>query len=367
MRRVVALLLVAMPVGFAVGQSSEDKAKQELLPKPVAIQGEDLSVADALAQLAKQSGNTVVDRRRSQNGKKIKLDLTRTTFWPAVEEIARSSGCGFSVYDGDAPGVSLIDRPLRSTAVDQRSLLRVAPRSVSVTRDEESGVSQCLVDLEVAWEPRCQPLYLGVGPMTATFAADKQGKQSQSKLEARGRAPVLGKAAGDVKVLLPAPDRSVAALASLEGTLAIVAPSKMLRFAFTGLKEGEPLSQTQEEIKVSLTRVKAAADRWTFDVLIDNPKDGPVFESFQTYDWLYYNRIALEHKDSKTVWLSEPADNEDVTPATSHRAHISYHFTKKGGNVPAKDDVANWRLVYVTPGRIVELQVPFTLKNIALP
>ena len=367
MRRMLVVVLVLGPLGSVLGQGPEEKARLELQPRPATIQSNNISVTEALAQLGKQTGNQVVDKRRSNLEKKIKLNLNKVTFWPALEEIAQAAGAGISLYEGEGQALALIDRPLRGPSVVHQGLCRLAPRSVSLVRDEETGAHLCLLDLEIAWEPRLQPFYLSVGPMTATFAPDKKEQALQAKQEARGRTPVLGKTAGEIKVILPAPERSVPAIAALEGTMSLLAPSKMVRFDFSGLKEGSPRSETRDEVKVSVTRIKTTADRWTFDVLIENPKDGPVFESYQTYDWLFHNRIALEHKDGKTIWLSDPAENEDVSPASSYRAHISYHFTKKNGSAPARSDLENWKLVYLTPGRMVELQVPFTLKNIQLP
>jgi hypothetical protein len=118
-------------------------------------------------------------------------------------------------------------------------------------------------------------------------------------------------------------------------------------------------------VKVTLTGIKHSLDFWSIDVLIDNPGGGPVFESFQ--HWLHNNRITLEHKESKVQWLPNVTEEEELTPVSASRAHLRYYFRAKNGGALRKGSVRDWRVIYDTPGRIVEVQVPFSLKDIPLP
>ena len=73
---------------------------------------------------------------------------------------------------------------------------------------------------------------------------------------------------------------------------------------------------------------------------------------------------------SKTSIIAHRSEEEgpvllaDKTPApfSFQRAPIRYDFTQ---DLPEKN--TGWSLVYRTPGRIVDLPLSFTLKNIPLP
>ena len=61
------------------------------------------------------------------------------------------------------------------------------------------------------------------------------------------------------------------------------------------------------------------------------------------------------------TWLPEP--NETVLVETNRKAILQYAFADPKG----KGTAADWALVYRTPGRIVELTVPYSFKNVPLP
>src|SRR5439155_6624548 len=113
--------------------------------------------------------------------------------------------------------------------------------------------------------------------------------------------------------------------------LRVIGPSKMLDFTFDKLspskKSDEARSQTRDGVKVTLTGVKIGTERWSVDVLIENPPGGVAFESFQTSTWLENNRIALVVGDER--WVPERDAEESLAPLTAARAHIRYYFTLK--------------------------------------
>ena len=54
----------------------------------------------------------------------------------------------------------------------------------------------------------------------------------------------------------------------------------------------------------------------------------------------------------------------NILASDSQQAKVSYRFATSNGKPPEKGD---WRLVYRTPARIVELTVPFEFKKVPLP
>jgi hypothetical protein len=142
----------------------------------------------------------------------------------------------------------------------------------------------------------------------------------------------------------------------------------MLTFAFPhlkALKKGEaPIEQVREGVRVSLAQVKTASRLWSVEVHIENPPGNPPFESYQS--WLNNNRIWLQQGKSAELktWLPEIGD-ERVDRETTTNAEILYNFRIPPGQ--SKGALADWTLLYRTPGQIVDIEVPFALKDVPLP
>ena len=172
--------------------------------------------------------------------------------------------------------------------------------------------------------------------------------------------PVAGRSAAEIELLLPAPPRQSPSIASLEGSFKFLGPSKMLTFRFDKIKADAALQQ--EEVSVGLNKVNEGLDRWLLTVQIDNPEGTPAFESFQT--WLDNNRVMLVKATGSKPQTWTPEPNETVHFANPRKAVVEYAFT-----LPKKENrkLADWTLEVRTPGRIVELIVPYRFKDVPLP
>jgi hypothetical protein len=352
---------------LAVDDDAIAKARHELLPRPVNLNDGAIPLSDALAQLSRQTGNQVVDRRHAKADPKLALKLINSSFWPALDVIARTVGCGVSTYQADGR-IALVDAPQRQESTAYQGIFRIVAKRVSVTLDHEAGKHTCLVGLDVAWEPRFEPLYLEPGPIQAIFAAASHGTESHAAAAGQPKINVAGRNAQEVPILLQAPMRSSAKIKSFEGHLQVTGPAKMLTFTFPHLKaikKGDPaLQHRQEGVQVSLVEIKTESRRWSIMVHIDNPPGNSKFESFQS--WLGNNRIALERGDGldRKTWTPQPYDERvDTETATHAEIHYSFPIAPK----EKKGTLADWTLVYRTPGRIVDVQVPFVFKDVSLP
>jgi hypothetical protein len=360
MRRIVVLGMMALSGAGILGGADDfaakiAQAKKELAPSFLTLKGE-ATVGDFLATAAKQTGNTVEDRRQTKSKQTLNLDFDKVPFWPALDRFCQLAGCAYTAY-GDSGGIALIDGTRRSPHVSYHGITRTTLTRVAVMRDLASAVHTCALHLDVAWEPRFQPYYLGVGSVSAMYAAGASGKVQTVKAPARGQMPVAGRAAsGEIVVHLPAPERSSPAIDLLEGTFTFLGASKMLTFRFREIKSDAALQQ--DEVSVRLTKVKEGIERWQIEVQIDNPEGTPVFESFQT--WLDNNRILLVKTVAGKTRALTPEPFETVHLETNRKAVVEYAFKAEG-------KLADWALVYYTPGRIVELTLPYSFKNVPLP
>jgi hypothetical protein len=374
LHRCLPLVLIAVAPAFLpalAGQTSQP-AVPSLAPRTVTLKGQGILLSQALAELTKQAGIAVHDRRKPSTDPKLTLNLDRAPFWQAVDTVATQAGAAVSLYQPDG-SIALTAGPARPAGASYSGIFRSALKRLVLTRDLETGAHGCALHLEIAWDPWYRPFLLEIKSYDAEFAPDATGKALRVHRKGTGQQDVHGRLAVEVDppLRLPAPDRSSRALASLKGTFSVIGPTKMLTVRFDDLgkaaKDGKPRRQTPEEgITVTLSKLTVVdADRWEVEMSLAYPPGGPKFESFQS--WLVNNQIYLESgSGSKKVRLRpRPADERVITLSAS-RAVIQYYFVE-GSKGPRLGSPGNWSLVYETPGRILEVTAPFELKDLPLP
>jgi hypothetical protein len=91
---------------------------------------------------------------------------------------------------------------------------------------------------------------------------------------------------------------------------------------------------------------------------LEYPKDHPVFESFEAQKWLRDNRLQLVSPQAKPT---EP-ESEEITIENGRIVLATYRFPANLNPL-----VKGWSLIYETPSPLVEMKVPFELKNIPIP
>ena len=368
MRYAAGLAALALPLTLALaGADDPAAARQELAPRLVTFSKGSLPLPEALAELTAGTGNTVADQRRHKTAPAVALPGGPTAFWPALDAIGRASGIGVSPYLADE-GVGLVDAPYRPVPTAYAGIFRIAARRVAVTREEETQTRHCQLALDVAWEPRFRPFYVDLKTVTLTFAPDAANKVIRAAVPGRGSVAVAGRSAVELDVATVAPDRTCPRIAAIDGTVWAVGPSKMLTFTFgklavlpAGAKApAAPPAAVQDGVTVTIAAIRRQSAALLVKVMIENPKGGPAFESFQSGAWLENNRIALQ-AGQRT--LAPTGSQETIR---GRRAEIVYEFAASERQpLPAMLD--GWTLRYETPGRIVELQAPFVLKDLPLP
>jgi hypothetical protein len=179
--------------------------------------------------------------------------------------------------------------------------------------------------------------------------------------------------AAQVQMRINAPRRSAVQFGLLKGKLKVAGPSEMVTFSFDKLHKIEnpkdALKDTQGGVTVHLRELKTEGEEgeqiWTVGLLLEYPPGGPSLESFQS--WLVNNEIYLEKekdglKQRFPYNLGYEKDDE-----TEDKAVLRYRF----GDDPDKNlslgKLADWKLVYRTPGKITEIPVSFEFKDVPLP
>jgi hypothetical protein len=357
------------------GQPAAKPLPQEtstgLAPRTMTLRGNDIPLSKALEELARQTGNRVEDRRQVKDGVKIKLDLDKATFWQALDAVARAADARVTLFDRDAL-VALADGPYQMVPVSYHGLFRVMVKRIDLTRSFETDQHVCNIHLEVAWEPRFQPLMME-SRSEALVVRDDKGRAAEVPEAGQGMMPIGRRLAKDIQLQVAAPHRSASQLGMLKGTLKVVGPDKMLTFKFDKLdkieKRAEARTQSKDGVSVSLRELRAEGEGgdaiWTVGVLLEYPADGPKFESFQS--WLVHNEIYLEKSRDGAGQKFAPNLGYETDDSTDAKAILRYRF----GDEPAKKLVlgkfGDWNLIYRTPGRITTMDVPFEFKDVPLP
>lgn len=346
----VLVLLVAWNVSPCRAADSEDP-----VPTSVTIQDKSIPLSKALMALSKQTGIEVEDRRREKEDRPIKLDLAKSTFWQALDTIAREADLRVSLYERDRK-IALVDGPYHEVPTSYTGPFRIAIKRMTAVRDLEADAHFTVAHLEVAWEPRIQAFLLESRPDSLVVKDDK-GRVREMPEEAKGQASVNGRLAEVIEVRLPGLPRSANAIAQLKGTLSLVGATKMLTFTFNKL-EKETL--TQDGVTVRLFQLSTNGDPWTIGLSLRYPPGGPRFESFQSS--VVNNEIYLE-KNGKRY----PSNGGSSIDQTDNEATVRYLFEEDQAKKFILGKPADWKLIYLTPGKISEMPVPFEFKDVPLP
>jgi hypothetical protein len=367
-RLLLAFVLLGLPAPSVADDPKPAKAKdepKELVPKLVTLKVEKLPLRQALRQLTQQTGIVVEDRSRKQPmDPELRLDLTNVTFWQALSAIAKEADQRVSLYQSGGK-IALVDGPHIQLPVSYSGLFRCVVRRVTTVHDLETDLRFCVVNLEIAWEPRFRPLFVESRPQGLLVKDDKQ-KELTVEEQGGGRLPITGGNAAVVELHLPAPPRNVAKLGLLKGTLALVGSTKMLTFEFDTLakeKAAKEPKQTQEGVTVRLSKIDLSEKtHWRVVVSLDYPSEGPKFESFQS--WVVNNEIQLRRTEGDAKVSN---NGYSLDSLGSNKAVITYYFTEQlkkkfGGGKPDE-----WKVVYRAPGPFTEVSVPFEFKDVPLP
>ncbi len=359
------LWLLVLPLAAASFAAAVAAQPAVPAPKPVSLKFDKVTAARALAELTRQTGIPVDDRL--SDGGEFSLDLPKTTFWPALDAIARAAHGRVELY-ARSGRLALVSRPAGYTEppVSYSGPFRTAVRRITASRDLETGVSSYAATLEVAWEPTLQPFYLENNPR-GLVVRDGEGRDLPVREEGSVPAPVSGRLALPFDVPLPAVPRSSARLGLFEGKLSAVVPDKVVTFAFDTLEhlaeapdKSPARRQERDGVTCRLDKVSLASDRWTVQVTVDYAPGGVALDSYQSR--VVNNELLLESKDGSQ---RRSAREYVIVAADDRRATVAYHFLADEKTPLGRP--GDWKLLYRTPASLVEVPLSFSFRDVPLP
>jgi hypothetical protein len=271
-----------------------------------------------------------------------------------------------SIYPYGQPGALQIvsrgpnDLPRTGRAAIQGPL-RIEPVSVTAKRELRSSSPPALqVSLEVAWEPRLQPISIKQRMAELKVLDPSGGGVAADNPEAEKEAfPRLGSSAVELDIALampagaPATPGPLKEIASLSGALRAMLLGKVETFKFENLLKGKQEKRIAAAT-VTLDEVRKNGDSWEVFVRLRFDDAGDALESHR--NWVLQNAAHLE--DAKGAAI-EP-DSMETTLRTKNEIGVGYVFAMA-------DFPKDLAFVYKTPGMILTKDFPFEVRGIKMP
>jgi hypothetical protein len=268
-----------------------------------------------------------------------------------------------SIYPYGQPGVlQLVPRgPHDLPRVGRAAIvgpLRIEAVRVNALRNLRTTTPSSLqVSLEVAWEPRLQPIAVKQR-MADVKAVDSTGAVlpvDNPESEPEAPLPRQGSSALEMVVPLGMPTTSVKEIASLKGTLHVMMLGKVEAFSFGSLLKGKQQAKIATAT-VGITDFRKNGDAWEVGVQLKYDDAGDALESHR--NWALQNKAFLKGPDGKPI---EP-DSMETTLRTPKELGMGYVFALDKDKSPEK-----MTFVYETPGLIATKDFAYELKGIKLP
>ena len=346
------------------GRLQDELAQASVNGSIVTLHGR-MKLSQALAEIQKQTGNNLSPLPQPAGvppiDPEIKADFDKTPFWIALDQVLDQAQ--LSIYPYGQPGAlqlvprGALDLPRvgRATVVGP---LRIEPVRVNALRELRStSPSIFQVSLEVAWEPRLQPIAVkqrmadvkGVDSTGTVLAVDNPDAETEAPLPRRGSSAL------ELVVPLSMPAAGAKEIASLKGTLRVMMLGKVEKFSFSNLLKGKQQAKIAAAT-VAITDFRKRGDAWDVGVQLQYDNAGDALESHR--NWALQNKAYLKGADGKPI---EP-DSMETTLRTPKELGMGYVFAVDKDQSPEK-----MSFVYETPGLIATKDFSFELKGIKLP
>ena len=220
-------------------------------PSLVTLGGENLPLADVLAEISKQTGNPITDYREKfgqrADQRRATVDFDKTPFWKALDQVLDQTGLTLYGFAGQR-GAFVVSRPdgtaNRVAKASYAGMFRLEPLRFEAQRDlgnEELGGLRFF--MEVSWEPRLQPFAI-LQPL-ADVSAVGDARESIVPASRQAEPETLirqGFSTTQLEIPFVLPRRGCEKIDVLKGKLLALVPGPLVDFRFEKL----PLSRGNE-------------------------------------------------------------------------------------------------------------------------
>jgi hypothetical protein len=345
-------------------------AKDSLAGSRISLSAKGITLSDAMSAIQRQSGNQIVDMReefgQEVTNPEFAADWKDKPFWEVLDEIAAKTNIGFFLHTGERQ-IGLVMEPPRTLPTAYAGPLRIQLRQLVRRITYEDRQKECVLEFEIAWEPRVRPILFDMKPEDLEVSdnqdrkimveADRQQPGAEDEGTTLKAATQSSMIRADFIVRLAQPERGAEKIKSLQGKLGVLMPTKIQTFEFSDLQKIKNAKKQNENVTVTLERFhELDSGHWAAEVNLEFESSSEAFESYET--WFYDNEAYLQRADGTRF-----ANNagQTLTENQEGRIGIQYRF------VDAPGKMSDYKFVYKTPSTIVRDFVTFELKDIELP
>lgn len=339
-------------------------AESAISESQVALDVADAPLAKVLAAIELQTDNRLLDNReqfgQQAEARVITATFTGLPFWEAVDLVLDQAEMDVYAYSGD-DSLALVNRDEgrgpRLGAASYAGPFRVEATSITATRSLRQPDQKSMnVELEVAWEPRLRPIALSQ-KLSEVIATNENGERLP--LQQPGQSIDLelsfGNQATELRLPFQLPPRDTTTIATLRGTMEVLAPGREAEFRFEDLKAGrQAITKRNGGVTVTLAGVQKNGAVWEVHMRLRLDQPGEALRSHR--GWVF---------DNKTFLLDENGEEIDhagfeTTLQTEEEIGLAYLFDHEPG-------VEGLTWVYRTPSSVHRFPVDYELKDLELP
>ena len=346
------------------GKIEKRQASRATSATRLSLTAEAMELSEVFETIADQTGNRLRDHREQFGQdtalRPVTVAIDDEEFWPALDKVLDQASLSLYVFSGEET-LAVVDREPdatnRSGQASYSGPFRVEATEIIAQRDLRNPSQQSAqVKLEIAWEPRLQPIALSQ-PIDAIKVIGDDG----STISPASPRAVLdvetspGSHAVELTIPLDLPSRKVTTLATLRGKLSALVPGRVVEFRFANLAKAKGLEQQHGGVKVILDRMRKNQALWEVHMRVQVKSEEAALESHR--GWVFQNATYLLDQNGKTV---DHAGFE-TTRHSEREVGLAYFF-----DLP-NDDITAYTWVYRTPAAIVRVPVEYELKSIPLP
>lgn len=338
-------------------------------PSLVTLKGDDLSLADVLKEIAKQTGNPISDHREAFNEEKddvsLKVDFDKTPYWRALDNVLDQAGLTLYGFSGQR-GAAVIARPPgaigRADKAVYAGLFRLEGVRFEAVRDLRNETTGSLkFFLEASWEPRLQPFAI-LQPLGQVSAVGSSGEViSVASADAEPEAMIReGISAVELEIPFNLPARSTEKISVLKGKLLALVPGPLQDFRFRDLPvaaKNTPaarVEQRQAGTTVTIDQVRKNNAAWEVSMRVKFEGPSTALESHR--GWILENEAFFAGPDGQRI----ESGGIEQTLQSKDEVGMNYYFD-------LKENPEKLTFVYRTPITILEMPVEYEFRDLRLP
>jgi len=336
-------------------------AQQAAQPSTVTLASESMKLSEVLEAITKQTGNRFQVQRDLETTvkKPLKVKFDKTPFWQALDMVLDQVNGTVYPFEGNEGLVLTVKPNLQLPRTNKGAYagpLRIDVTQLTLDRDPRSATPpQMRVNLEVAWEPRLQPIVIE-HPLAEIKAIDDQNRMWDSQLRQGNSTAMVSPGVNGVELdlLLDSPARTATSLSSLKGKVSLLLPGRVESFEFSQIAKAKNVQKKIAQASVTLEETVKNNELFEIRVKI---KYTQAFEAFDSHvaGWILRNQPRLLDPQGKEI----PHAGYETTGRSDDEVGLSYYYDVKSL------DGCKW--IYFCPGAILRIPLEYELKNLSLP